>query len=464
MFISLGCASVVFYIGGLDRTPWRYSSAADHFQITILTVLAIVLGLVLTFAVNRLEGIARSLPVLQGGLIISALVFVRGAARCWYVRQASNSDNDPQNGYSHETVLVVGVNRLSELFLVSLQEFASQQVRVAGVLTEEPRMRGRAIQQKPILGTVEDLQEVLQSLEVHGVTVDKIVVAAPRDRLTPRALETLLDVAKASEIVVHFLSERLGFEHSFHERASAFSGRERNSFHGQRALALISIVDDADRPNLTAKSFWLVKRVVDIFGAAFLMVTLAPVGLLVGLIVALDVGFPVLFWQQRPGLNGRPFKLYKFRTMGAPYDRDLQRVPDEQRSSAVGGILRRFRLDELPQLYNVLVGDMSFVGPRPLLPRDQSPEYANRLSVRPGITGWAQVNGGRIISLSEKCVLDIWYVQNASFALDLRIVLRTVGMVLFGDRANVEAVHQARYELGPSLNAVPVAESVPGTF
>src|SRR5215204_403728 len=92
ILISLGCASVVFFVGGLDRTPWRYSSVADHFQIIILTVLAIVLALVLTFAFNRLEGVARSMPVLQGGLIVSALVFARGAARSWYARQAPNGD------------------------------------------------------------------------------------------------------------------------------------------------------------------------------------------------------------------------------------------------------------------------------------------------------------------------------------------------------------------------------------
>ena len=184
------------------------------------------------------------------------------------------------------------------------------------------------------------------------------------------------------------------------------------------------------------------------FGAAFLIFTLAPITALVAFIVALDVGFPLIFWQQRPGLYGRPFKMYKFRTMRAPHDKHWKRIPDDQRSSAVGQILRHTRLDELPQLYNVLVGDMSFVGPRPLLPHDQSPDYAARLSVRPGITGWAQVNGGRIISAPDKWILDIWYVQNASLVLDLKIVFRTVKMVLFGDRINTEAVHQARSDLG----------------
>ena len=140
--------------------------------------------------------------------------------------------------------------------------------------------------------------------------------------------------------------------------------------------------------------------------------------------------------------------------MGAPHDKHSNRIPDDQRLSAVGRILTRARLDELPQLYNVLVGDMSFIGPRPLLPRDQSPDYAARLSVRPGITGWAQVNGGRIISASDKWILDIWYVHNASFVLDLKIVIRAVQMVLFGDRINTEAVYRARSDLDPTAKTL----------
>ena len=447
VFISLGCASVVFLVGGLDRTPWRYSSVADHLQVIVLSVLAILLALVLTFALNWLEPVARSLPVLQGGLIVSILVSARSVARFWYARQIHINGNGRVNGQPHETVLVVGVNTVTELFLLSVKEFASQRVQVAGILAEEPSMRGRAIQQKPVLGTVEELQEILQSLEVHGVAVDRIVVATAADRLRPRALETLLEVEKSSDIAIQFLSEQLGLEDSS-ERASVLSSQKRNSVPGQRALARLGNVIDVDHTNSTGKSFRLRKRIVDVFGATFLIITLIPVVIIVAFVVALDVGFPLIFWQQRPGLYGRPFKLYKFRTMRAPHDKHQRRIPDDQRSSAVGQIIRRARLDELPQLYNVLVGDMSLIGPRPLLPCDQSPDYAARLSVRPGITGWAQVNGGRIISPSDKCILDIWYAQNASFVLDLKIVLSTVKMVLFGDQINTEAVNQARSDLG----------------
>jgi lipopolysaccharide/colanic/teichoic acid biosynthesis glycosyltransferase len=447
-FVSLGCASVIFVVGGLDRTPWRYSSVADHLQVIVLTVLAILLALVLTFALNRLAPVARSLPVLQGGLIVSILIAVRSAARFWYTRQIHANGNDRANEQPHETVLVVGVNTVTELFLLSVKEFAFQRLQVAGVIAEESSMRGRAIQQNPILGTIEELQDILQSLEVHGVAVDRIVVTIPADRLQPRSLDKLLEIEKSSDIVVQFLSERLGFEGVSQSRP-VLSGQEHNSAPRQRAVARVEGVIDLDRTNYAGKSFLLEKRVVDICGAALLTFALAPVAKLVALIVALDVGFPVIFWQQRPGLYGRPFKLYKFRTMRAPHDKHLGRIPDDQRSSAVGQILRRTRLDELPQLYNVLVGDMSLIGPRPLLPCDQSPDYVGRLLMRPGITGWAQVNGGRIIPTFDKLILDIWYVQNASLVLDLTIVVRTIKMVLFGDRIDTDAVNQARNDLGP---------------
>jgi lipopolysaccharide/colanic/teichoic acid biosynthesis glycosyltransferase len=446
-FISVGCASVVFLLGGLDRTPWRYSSVADHMQVIVLTMLAILLALVITFALNRLQPVARSLPVLQGGLIVSILIAARSAARFWHTRQIHFSGNARIDEPPRETVLLVGVNTVTELFLVSLNEFASQRFHVAGILAEESSMRGRAIQQKPVLGTVEELHEILQSLEVHGVVVDRIVVTAAANRLRRVSLKNLMEAEKSSNVVVQFLSEQLGFDVSEGRPIPLVQKRDRVA--GQRAIARINRVIDVDCARDGTATFRVAKRILDIFGAALLALTLTPIVMLVAFIVLLDVGFPLIFWQQRPGLYGRPFKLYKFRTMRAPHDKLHKRIPDDQRLSAIGQLIRRIRLDELPQLYNVLVGDMSLIGPRPLLPRDQSPEYAARFSVRPGITGWAQVNGGRIISPSQKCILDIWYARNASFVLDLKIVLSTVKMIFFGDRVNIEAVTQAQGDLNP---------------
>jgi lipopolysaccharide/colanic/teichoic acid biosynthesis glycosyltransferase len=143
-------------------------------------------------------------------------------------------------------------------------------------------------------------------------------------------------------------------------------------------------------------------------------------------------------------------RLYKFRTMRGAHGADGRRIPDADRLSVVGATLRRMRLDELPQLVNVLTGSMSFVGPRPLLPVDQQADMPERLAIRPGLTGWAQVKGGRDISPADKAALDLWYIKNASLLVDLWIVMETVRMVLLGERTDRGAINQAWLALRPT--------------
>jgi len=182
---------------------------------------------------------------------------------------------------------------------------------------------------------------------------------------------------------------------------------------------------------------------MDIIVALALIVVFLPLLLGTALIVLFNIGWPVLFWQQRTGQGGRELQLYKLRTLRPPFDRTGQKVPEEQRLSGIGRLLRNTRFDELPQLFNVLVGDMSLIGPRPLLPRDQPSNSAPRLTVRPGITGWAQVNGGILLSASEKDALDIWYIRNASLWLDLRIIWMTCVSFTRSDRRSNDALAQA---------------------
>ena len=186
------------------------------------------------------------------------------------------------------------------------------------------------------------------------------------------------------------------------------------------------------------------KRTFDIVGAVVLILLLLRLLVVIVITVFLDVGSPVLFWQQRAGRGGRELQVYKFRTLRPPFDQKGQRVPEEQRTSWVGRLLRLIRIDELPQLLNVLVGDMSLIGPRPLLPRDQPPNSAPRLTVRPGITGWAQVNGGTLLSPTEKNALDVWYLRNVSLWLDLRIIGLTFFRLVKSDQRCEKALAQAR--------------------
>jgi len=176
-----------------------------------------------------------------------------------------------------------------------------------------------------------------------------------------------------------------------------------------------------------------IKRVVDIVGASVGIILLAPVMLAVALLVLLTMGRPVLFRQQRPGLRGKPFTLYKFRTMRDARTASGELLPDDLRLTTFGKWLRSTSLDELPELFNVLKGEMSLVGPRPLLmeylPR-YSPEQARRHEVKPGITGWAQVNGRNALTWEEKFRMDVWYVDHWNLWLDMKIVLLTIWKVL----------------------------------
>lgn len=178
------------------------------------------------------------------------------------------------------------------------------------------------------------------------------------------------------------------------------------------------------------------KRLFDLVIASFALLLLSPALLLVAWLVHRRLGSPVLFRQVRPGLDGKPFEMVKFRTMRDAFDTGGNALPDAVRLTPFGRFLRSTSLDELPELWNVIKGDMSLVGPRPLLMEYlplYSKEQARRHKVRPGITGWAQVNGRNAVSWSEKFALDIWYVDNRSLFLDIRILLLTIKKVVVRD-------------------------------
>jgi lipopolysaccharide/colanic/teichoic acid biosynthesis glycosyltransferase len=181
------------------------------------------------------------------------------------------------------------------------------------------------------------------------------------------------------------------------------------------------------------------KRAFDVIASAAAMAVLSPLIVAIALMVRLKLGSPVLFSQQRPGLRGRLFTMRKFRTMTDARDARGEPLSDGERLTRFGRWLRSTSLDELPELWNVLAGDMSLVGPRPLLVRyleRYTPEEARRHEVRPGLTGWAQVNGRNASTWEERLRLDVWYVDNRTFMLDLRIIMRTVTVVLRKDGIN----------------------------
>jgi sugar transferase EpsL len=175
------------------------------------------------------------------------------------------------------------------------------------------------------------------------------------------------------------------------------------------------------------------RRLFDLTGASILSVALSPILAGLALAIRLTLGSPVFFRQQRPGYRGEPFEVYKFRTMKEAADAEGNLLPDEERLTRLGIFMRQLSLDELPQLWNILRGDMSFIGPRPLLMeflKWYSPEQMRRHDVKPGVTGWAQVQGRHDIPFSKRLALDVWYVDNRSLRVDLKIVGLTLLKVL----------------------------------
>jgi len=442
-------ALIVFPATGLNRAVWRFSSLPDYLRVTAAMAATVFGAVAMTFAFNRLEGVARSLPILQmlagSTLLTGARVLHKVIHLARREQKASAAFLEMAREAPAITVLIAGVSRLTDLYLQAVAELFPGRVKIAGLLGRSGRQVGRLIAAHPILGVPEDIEAVLDGLEVHGISVDRVVVASSFCDLSPEARDALFRVERYRSISVQLLAEDLGFDPD---------GRDSAGRDDTRSLSmppeLRFEIAPAELGMLAQRRFWRIKRAMDALAAFVLLVICAPVMLAAAAVVAASLGFPVVFWQQRPGLGGRPFRLYKLRTMNSAHAGDGRRLSDRERTSFVGSALRRLRVDELPQLFNILRGDMSFVGPRPLLPRDQSEAYRARLLVRPGLTGWAQVVGGREISAEDKAALDVWYVRNASLALDIEVAIRTVPVVLFGERISTSLIERAWRDLSES--------------
>lgn len=434
LVLSVLTGTVVLLAAGSHRGLWRYASLPDLVRIVGAATVTVLISVMLAFALNRLDGAPRSMPFIQWFVLVVGLCSTRIIARAARNRSRRSDRLYAGGGGAwappRQNVMVVGLNHVTELYLGSVAEFAGQQLSVVGVLAEGAELRGRQVMFHKILGSPEEAGRIVLQYENHGVVIDRIVLTVPFQRLSETAREALLDVEKMG-VRLDFFVEKLGLPAAPEDAQAdeSASCAEGGAF------------------GLRAGWYGRLKRVFDLAASMTLACLVAPVACVVAVVVALDVGWPVVFWQQRPGRYGRQFKLYKFRTMTPSHDPHGFRVPDEQRFSAVGKLLRRTRLDELPQLYNIVMGEMSFVGPRPLLASEQSEIEGSRLSVRPGLTGWAQINGGRTVSVEEKAALDMWYIRRMSPQLDTRILFGTVGMLINGDRRNPEKVSEALDEL-----------------
>jgi lipopolysaccharide/colanic/teichoic acid biosynthesis glycosyltransferase len=413
---------------------------ADYLSALGAAVLIVASAVGLGFLVNRLDGVARSLPIIQAHLIVFGLVGVRVAARLRHSGRGKAAAPALAPSEGPENILVVGVNVITELYLRSVAEFSGGRIRVMGLLASRESQTGRLVHRHRILGSPEQIAGILGDLQVHGVPIARVVVTLPVEDLSLEARTALHEAEERSGIRVELFAEHIRSGESGRPAGAVGPPAPEKSIGAPVRAGLQQAI--ARRP------YWRVKRALDVAVAACAIVILAPLLLLMGLLAIVEFGPPALFWQQRPGVGGRPFRLYKVRTMARPFAPDGRRIADADRLSAIGRLLRRFHLDELPQLFNVLIGEMSLIGPRPLLLADHAPGFDERLAVRPGMTGWAQIKGGRGLSTQDKAALDVWYLRNAGLRVDLQILAGTLRVILLGERAaDAEAIRQAWGEL-----------------
>ena len=419
----------------------RFYSARDAVELLKACALVAALSAVTLFLVSRLEDAPRAIPILHFLLLGAGLLAIRAAL----ARRATRRDRPPPNKATRH-VLIIQASRLAWFFCRMVEELAPGDFQIVAILDERMAMRHRSLHGYPIIGAPAELDKVLADYATHGVRIDQIVVAARPEQLSGATWTEISRICRARQIELEVLAERLMPGLAADVAAAAF-------------VAPATASTDDEARGLLDRPLWALKRAIDFTIALGVLILTLPLTLIVCALVLFDIGFPIVFWQQRIGRNGAPLYLYKFRTLQAPFDRRGKERRDVQAPSPIGQFLRGSRLDELPQIWNVLSGDMSLVGPRPLLAADQPENAALRLSIRPGVTGWAQVCGGKLISPEEKNALDEWYIRHASLPLDVMIVLRTIRMLLTNDRRAEAAIAAALLER--SVAAAPPAARAP---
>ena len=432
--VSFGFCLLSFISFRLADSVPQFFSHRESLETAKAALVGVAAAAIFTFTFTRLDDIPRSVPAVHLLLLITALNLVRLVRRNLAHRR--NTNGARLRYEDEENVIVVGGNKLAWFYVQMLDTLGVGNRRIVGILDENKELHGRSIFGHAVLGSPSEAVSLVHDFGMHGTPISRFVVCE-RDR--ERALNivaTLEPLCLLEEIELELLAEQLGIP--------------KDDYAAPDAVILPPSANQL-------RNFFKVKRVIDVSVSLVAVIAFIPLFVIIAALIIVESGLPILFWQRRVGRDGRSIFVYKFRTMLKPIDGNGRRLNDAERRSALGNLLRATRLDELPQLFAVLTGDMSLIGPRPLLPVDQPDGDTARLRVSPGITGWAQVHGGNLISPEEKRVLDDFYVDNASLRLDLLIVWRTLMTVILGDarrRSGLEgALHGSNV-----LSGAPVSD------
>jgi len=410
---------LMFYIDGLYNTSRRHRVLSEMYRVTSGTATSIIAVMAVTFFTQP-EAYSRVMMVLAAVLTSIFLGLSRLA------QNAIIADRR-RRGYGTERLLVLGAGEVGRAVMRTILASPSLGYRITGYLDDDPEKQG-GLGRIPSLGSLDRLTGILKEQKV-----DTVIITLPWAH--HRKIMQIVDWCEVAGVRVRVVPD-------------VFQRRMQNvDFETLNGIPLIS-----PGPEELSSSAWLLKRAVDVAIAVLTLPFFLIIYLLSAALIKLDTPGPVIYRQKRIGKDGQEFELLKFRTMvdGAERlaeqvahlskykDDTLIKVPDDPRMTRVGRFLRRMSIDELPQLINVLRGEMSLVGPRPNIPAEVAQYDAwqrKRLNVLPGMTGLWQVSGRSDVPFDEMCLLDIFYIENWSLGLDIRILLQTIPHVLFGNGA-----------------------------
>ena len=404
----------IFFVQRMYQRRRPVSHLDELFKVSLFSVFALLFTVaILTLG---LRNFLYHRPFVIYACIFNILILMVGRSIHAQIKSHAQA-----RGIGGDRVLIVGAGEVGEMLLHKIVQNRRLGYQVVGLIDNGRQSRKPQAAGAPILGALVDIPYVIEKFNI-----DEVIIGLPES--SHQELVGIISLCEREKVGIHV------FPDVFQIMASE-----------------VGIGDLGGLPLLTIRDVALqgwkltLKRSLDLIFSAIILVLLSPFLLLTALLIKLDSPGPVFYIQERMGLDAIPFKMIKFRSMrqDAEVDGPGWTTPDDPRRTKLGGIMRRFNIDELPQLINVLVGDMSLVGPRPERPvyveqfRQSIPRYMDRHQEKAGITGWAQVNGLRgDTSIIERTKYDLWYIENWSLALDFTILLRTAGQWLFGTDRN----------------------------
>jgi hypothetical protein len=343
-------ALAVFPASGLNRTVSRNFPFPGCWRVLSAVAATVCGAAAMGFAYNRLNGVPHSLPILQllaGPAVLSgARVLHRFGQFAREDRRTSAIPPELASTPPALTVIVVGISSLTETYLQAAAELAPGRIKVAGLVGRSGRHASPLVASYPVLGVPKDIEHILDALDLRGIHADSIVVAALSETLSSEEREALVCASRSRGIPLRFLAGDLGFNERNHSDASGCGPPVQQALSFETPVVRFTL--------RAARPCWRIKRVFDATAALVLLTACAPLLLLTAVCVAVNMGFPIILWQQRTGLGGKPSRLYKFRTMRAALSADGRRLASWERTSLTGSLLRRLRLHELPQLFNIL--------------------------------------------------------------------------------------------------------------